>query len=62
MRTQNFSVGRADGARGMRSLITSVAPCVAPKILDWFHLGMKLRAVKTPIFTQTYIELIEPSS
>lgn len=43
-----------DGAKGMRSLITSVAPCVAPKILDWFHLGMKLHAVKTPIFAQTY--------
>ncbi len=27
-----------DGARGMRALVASVAPCVAPKILDWFHL------------------------
>lgn len=42
-----------DGARGMRSLVTSVAPCVAPKILDWFHLGMKLHAVKTPLFART---------
>lgn len=39
-----------DGAKGMRSLVTSVAPRVAPKMLDWFHLSMKLHAVKKPIF------------
>jgi hypothetical protein len=42
-----------DGARGMRSLITSVAPCVAPKLLDWFHLGMKLHAVKSALCART---------
>lgn len=41
-----------DGARGMRQLVTSVAPNVAPKILDWFHLGMKLQAVKSPLFAR----------
>ena len=49
-----------DGARGMRSLVTSVAPCVAPKILDWFHLGMKLHAVKTPLFARTYFAVDRP--
>lgn len=44
-----------DGARGMRSLVTSVAPRVAPKILDWFHLGMKLHAVKTPILARNLL-------
>ena len=43
-----------DGARGMRALITSVAPCVAPKILDWFHIGMKLHAVKNFLRARTY--------
>ena len=42
-----------DGARGMRGLVRSVAPCVAPKILDWFHLAMKLHAVKTPLSART---------
>ncbi|MBE0548088.1 MAG: ISKra4 family transposase [Rubrivivax sp.] len=41
-----------DGARGMRSMVTSVAPNVAPKILDWFHLGMKLHTVKSPLFAR----------
>jgi hypothetical protein len=49
-----------DGARGMRSLVTSVAPRVAPKILDWFHLGMKLHSVKTPIFARTYYRIDRP--
>jgi hypothetical protein len=49
-----------DGARGMRSLVTSVAPRVAPKILDWFHLGMKLHTVKTPIFVRTYYRIDRP--
>lgn len=43
-----------DGARGMRALVTSVAPRVAPMILDWFHLSMKLQAVKSPLFSQSY--------
>ena len=42
-----------DGARGMRGLVRSVAPFVAPKILDWFHLAMKLHAVKTPLSART---------
>lgn len=43
-----------DGARGMRALVTSVAPRVAPKILDWFHMGMKLQAVKRPLCAVTF--------
>ena len=50
-----------DGARGMRTLVTSVAPCVAPKILDWFHLGMKLRAINTPLCARTYPWLGRPA-
>lgn len=44
----------ADGARGMRSLVTSVAPCVAPRILDWFHIGMKLHAVRSALSAYTF--------
>jgi hypothetical protein len=40
--------------------LTSDAPRVAPKILDWFHLGMKLHAVKTPIFARTYYRIDLP--
>jgi hypothetical protein len=43
-----------DGARGMRSLVTSVAPCVAPRILDWFHIGMKLHAVRSARCAYTF--------
>ena len=42
-----------DGARGMRSLVTSVAPCVAPRNLDWFHIGMKLHAVRSALCAYT---------
>ena len=42
-----------DGARGMRSLVTSVASCVAPRILDWFHIGMKLHAVRSALCAYT---------
>jgi hypothetical protein len=42
-----------DGARGMRGLVSSVAPCIAAKILDWFHLAMKLHTVKTPLSART---------
>ncbi len=38
-----------DGARGMRSLVADVAPRMAPRIIDWFHIAMKLQAVRTPI-------------
>ena len=49
-----------DGAKGMRSLVTVVAPRVAPRMLDWFHLSMKLQAVKTPIFAKTYYPIERP--
>lgn len=39
-----------DGAKGMRSLVTSVVPRVTPRILDWSHIAMMLRAVKAPLF------------
>lgn len=45
-----------DGARGMRSLVTSVVSRVTPRLLDWFHISMKLRAVQSPICARTYIE------
>lgn len=38
-----------DGARGMRSLVEDVAPRLAPRMIDWFHIAMKLQAVITPI-------------
>ncbi|NPT57167.1 ISKra4 family transposase [Paraburkholderia elongata] len=43
-----------DGSRGMRSLVTSAAPCVAPNILDWFHIGMKLHAVRSALCAYTF--------
>jgi len=43
-----------DGAKGMRSLVTDVAPNVATPMLDWFHLAMKLHAVKTSLFASTF--------
>jgi len=49
-----------DGARGMRSLVAGVAPRMAPKILDWFRLAMKLHAVKSPIFARTYYRIDRP--
>lgn len=45
-----------DGARGMRSLVAAVAPNIAPKIPDWFHVGMKLHAVVTAVCTSTRLE------
>src|SRR6516225_6052928 len=39
----------SDGARGMRSLVTSVAPRVSPRILDRFHVSMKLHAIRSSI-------------
>ncbi len=44
----------SDGARGMRSLVTSIAPRVSPRILDWFHVSMKLRAVPSSICAYNY--------
>ncbi|WP_250481298.1 hypothetical protein [Caballeronia sp. GAOx1] len=43
-----------DGARGMRPLVTSVVPRVTPRLLDWFHISMKLRAVQSPICARNY--------
>jgi hypothetical protein len=49
-----------DGARGMRSLVTSVAPCVAPRILDWYHIGMKLHSVRSALCAYTLPLLQRP--
>jgi hypothetical protein len=43
-----------DGARRMRSLITSVVPRVTPRLLDWFHISMKLHAVKSAVCAYNY--------
>ena len=43
-----------DGAKGMRSLVTDVVPHVATPMLDWFHLAMKLHAVRTSLFASTF--------
>ncbi|AJK46437.1 hypothetical protein BGL_1c19280 [Burkholderia plantarii] len=43
-----------DGAQGMRSLVTDVVPHVATPMLDWFHLAVKLHAVKTSLFASTF--------
>lgn len=44
-----------DGARGMRSLVTDVTPRVAPVVLDWFHIGMKLKALLGPISARCWV-------
>jgi hypothetical protein len=49
-----------DGARDMRSLVTSVAPYVAPRILDWFHISMKLHAVRSVLCAYTFPLLQRP--
>lgn len=38
-----------DGAKGMRSLVAAVAPRMASPVLDWFHIGMKLQAIRTTL-------------
>jgi hypothetical protein len=38
-----------DGAKGMRSLVASVAPALSKPTLDWFHLAMKIHAVRTAL-------------
>jgi hypothetical protein len=38
----------------MRSLMTDVAPNVVAPMLDWFHLAMKLQAVRTALFARSY--------
>jgi hypothetical protein len=44
----------SDGARGMRSLVTSIAPRVSPRILDWFHVSMKMHAIRSSICAYSY--------
>jgi hypothetical protein len=44
----------SDGARGMRSLLTSIAPRVSPRILDWFHISMKMQAIRSSICAYNY--------
>lgn len=44
----------SDGARGMRSLVTSIAPRVSPRILDWFHISMKMQAIRSSICAYNY--------
>lgn len=41
----------SDGAKGMRSLVASVAPTLSKPMLDWFHLAMKIHAVRTTLGT-----------
>jgi hypothetical protein len=43
-----------DGAKGMRSLVTDMAPKVAAPMLDWFHLAMKLHAIRSALFANTF--------
>lgn len=42
-----------DGARGMRKLVEDVTPMLAPRMIDWFHIAMKLHALRTPIEART---------
>jgi hypothetical protein len=44
----------SDGARGMRSLVTSIAPRVSPRILDWFHISMKMHAIRSSVCAYNY--------
>ena len=39
----------SDGAKGMRALVASVAPTLSKPTLDWFHLAMKIHAVRTAL-------------
>jgi hypothetical protein len=39
----------SDGAKVMRSHVESVAPTLSTPILDWFHLAMKIHAVRTAL-------------
>jgi hypothetical protein len=43
----------SDGAKGMRSLVASVAPTLSKPTLDWFHLAMKIHAVRTSLGAST---------
>ena len=39
----------SDGAKGMRALVASVAPTLSKPTLDWFHLAMKIHALRTAL-------------
>lgn len=39
----------SDGAKGMRSLVEAVAPRLAKPTLDWFHLSMKIQALRSAL-------------
>ena len=39
----------SDGAKGMRALVASVAPTLSKPTLDWFHLAMKIQALRTSL-------------
>jgi len=43
----------SDGAKGMRALVESVAPTLSRPALDWFHLAMKIQAVRTSLGAHT---------
>lgn len=43
-----------DGANGMRSLVTQIAPRVASPMLNWFRLAMKLHAIRSSLFSYHY--------
>ena len=39
----------SDDAKGMRALVASVAPTLSKPTLDWFHLAMKIQALRTSL-------------
>jgi hypothetical protein len=39
---------------GWCSRVTSTAPHVSPRILDWFHISMKLRAIRSSLYAYNY--------
>jgi hypothetical protein len=43
----------SDGAKGMRSLVEAVAPTLAKPTLDWFHLSMKIHALRSALGAYT---------
>jgi hypothetical protein len=43
----------SDGAKGMRSLVASVAPTLSKPTLDWFHLAMKIHGIRTSLGAST---------
>ena len=43
----------SDRAKGMRSLVEAVAPRLAKPTLDWFHLSMKIQALRSALGAYT---------